>query len=76
MVLVDSNVIATRNKPKKREVRLRRKSDTQSLVEDIDGFSTDFFKSYNINTPINEIWRVFKEIIPTLLNKHVPKSQH
>ena len=73
MLLIDSNVIAKRNKPVKREVVQWMKADTDKLTEDLDKFAVDFTIQFSDETPINQLWATFKNTIQVLIDKHVPK---
>lgn len=74
MVLVDSDIIAKRNRPVKREIRLWKKANTDLLEQELDTFSSNFMNSYALETPVEYLWNYFKENLLTIFNEHVPKK--
>ena len=63
MVLIDSDVVAKRNKPVKREIRLWKKSNEEGIRQDLQSFSEQFINEWSIKTPIEDLWKSFKDKI-------------
>ena len=74
MVLVDSEVIAKRNKPIKRQIRLWKRADQDTLKRELHDFACTFMNSFTIESPIETLWTAFKDGLLTALNNNVPQK--
>ena len=71
MVLVDSEVIAKRNKPIK---RLWKRADQDTLKRELHDIACTFMNSFTIESPIETLWTAFKDGLLTALNNNVPQK--
>ena len=74
MVLVDSEVIAKRNKPIKRQIRLWKRADQDTLKRELHTFACNFKNSLTIESPIETLWTAIKYALLTALNINVPQK--
>ena len=72
MLLIDSNVIAKRNKPMQRELVQWKKADADKPIEEFDRVAMDITTQFSDETPINQLWATFENTIQVLIDKHVP----
>ena len=71
-ILLDSNVIPSRQKPVRRLIHLWKQADLSGMKKDLADFSTEFTEIHNINSPVDQLWTAFKSKCLSSLQKHVP----
>ena len=56
IVLIDANIVPTRQKPTRRLIYLWKKANLTEMEQDIAGFSRSFTSDFSEATPINTLW--------------------
>ena len=74
IVLIDANIVPTRQKPTRRLIYLWKKANLTEMEQDIAGFSRSFTSDFSETTPINTLWATFKKKCMEVLQKYVPSK--
>ena len=74
IVLTDTNVLPTRQKPIKRKIYLWKRADKSSMSEDLKEFTEEFTHANTTETEVNTLWTTFKQKCIESVNKYVPSK--
>ena len=74
IVLTDTNVVPTRQKPIKRKIYLWKRIDKCSMSEDLKEFTEEFTHANTTETEVNTLWTTFKQKCIESVNKYVPSK--
>ena len=74
IVLTDTNVLPTRQKPIKRKIFLWKRADKSSMSEDLKEFTEEFTHANTTETEVNTLWTTFKQKCIESINKYVPSK--
>ena len=74
IVLKDTNVLPTRQKPIKRKIFLWKQADKSSMSEDLKEFTEEFTHANTTETEVNTLWNTFKQKCIESVNKYVPSK--
>ena len=74
IVLTDTNVLPTHQKPIKRKIYLWKRADKSSMSEDLKEFTEEFTHANTTETEVNTLWTTFKQKCIESDNKYVPSK--
>eukprot|EP00057_Strongylocentrotus_purpuratus_P028746 XP_011683220.1 PREDICTED: uncharacterized protein LOC105447168 [Strongylocentrotus purpuratus] len=74
ILLVESSVVASRNRPVKRKVFLWKHANMENLREDCLAFQQAFTEQFDRSSPVQAMWDNIKTTLLHLMQKHVPSK--
>ena len=74
IVLTDTNVLPTPQKPVKRKLYLWKRADKQSVSDDLKQFAEEFVYANTTETQVRTLWTTFKQKCIESVNKYVPSK--
>ena len=73
-ICIESSISFTQQQYANRKSFLWHKADMTSIKEIINQFTTDFLNNYSLSTPVDTLWKKFKQMCLSCLS-HVPTRQ-
>ena len=74
IVLMDTNVLPTRQKPIKMKIYLWKRADKSSMSEDLKEFTEEFTHANTTETEVNTLSTTFRQKCIESVNKYVPSK--
>jgi hypothetical protein len=74
IILTDTNIVPSRQKPVKQLIHLWNKADTSKMATDLEKDLDEFTKTTTIDIPVNSLWTTFKTICLNIIKTYVPTT--
>ena len=73
-VFINTNIEPQRQRPVKRKLYIWKQANSEKIREELDAYSVNFRKEFNVNSAVQDMWDSFKQVCHKMINDYVPSK--